>query len=36
MQACEKATNDGSLDEIDALLGCGIMMFEEADFAVSV
>ncbi|KAL1918024.1 uncharacterized protein VTP21DRAFT_3290 [Calcarisporiella thermophila] len=29
LQACEKALNAGSLDEIDALLGCGILMYKK-------
>ncbi|RUS27087.1 hypothetical protein BC938DRAFT_483733, partial [Jimgerdemannia flammicorona] len=29
MQACEKAANNGSLDGIDALLGCGVCLYEK-------
>jgi hypothetical protein len=28
MQACEKVASDGSLDAIDALLGCGMLLFD--------
>jgi len=28
LQACEKAVGDGCLDEIDALLGCGLLLLE--------
>lgn len=36
LQACEKATSDGrNLDNIDGLLGCGIVMFEDEDECVS-
>lgn len=33
LQASEKATNDGSLDDIDALLGCALLLFD-SDLAV--
>ncbi|KAK9719617.1 hypothetical protein K7432_004683 [Basidiobolus ranarum] len=32
MQNCTKALNSGSLDDIDALLGCGIAMYSQAKF----
>jgi hypothetical protein len=34
LQICTKNNNSGSLDEIDALLGCGIIMFEKVESAV--
>jgi len=30
LQACEKSLNDNNLDSIDALLGCGILLYEES------
>ncbi|KAM3582486.1 hypothetical protein VKS41_005132 [Umbelopsis sp. WA50703] len=33
LQACEKATNNGSLEEVDALLGCGLLLYE-TDLAI--
>ncbi|KAJ1918981.1 hypothetical protein H4219_002239 [Mycoemilia scoparia] len=29
VQVCERATNGGSLDEIDAILGCGLVLFPQ-------
>lgn len=29
LQACEKKLNDGSLEDIDALLGCGLMLYSD-------
>jgi len=34
-QACEKAKNEGTLEEIDALLGMGILMYEKQTADVS-
>jgi Fanconi anemia group D2 protein len=28
IQSCEKQLNEGSLEEIDALFGCSVIMFE--------
>ena len=36
MQACEKALNKGSLQEIDAMIGAGLIMFEKDYLSVSV
>ncbi|ORX85340.1 hypothetical protein BCR32DRAFT_290760 [Anaeromyces robustus] len=30
LQACEKSLNDNNLDSIDALLGCGVLLYEES------
>jgi len=30
LQACEKSLNNNNLDSIDALLGCGILLYEES------
>jgi hypothetical protein len=35
-QACEKAVNEGMLEDIDALLGMGILMYEKQTADVSV
>lgn len=32
--ACEKIQNNGCLDGVDALLGCGLIMFEKMDMVV--
>jgi Fanconi anemia group D2 protein len=34
LQCCVKNANNGSLEEIDALLGCGICMFEQDKLSV--
>jgi len=34
-QACEKAVNGGMLENIDALLGMGILMYEKQTADVS-
>lgn len=31
MQSCEKKLNDGSLQDVDALFGCGIILFKTED-----
>lgn len=31
MQSCEKKLNNGSLQDVDALLGCGIILFKTED-----
>ena len=37
IQACEKANNNGQLESIDALLGCGLLMYErKAEIWVSM
>lgn len=36
LQNCEKTTNNGSLEDIDALLGCGVIIFAEDTVEVNI